>query len=79
MNAIVDRHIMSHMRSTLATLHGIVHDWLSAGSIPEVDWARMRSLDFQEILRSRDALVKRLRTRSCVLCGNFDEHVGDNI
>lgn len=74
-DAIVERHRISHMQNGVSALEGLVNEWSSAKVIPEVDWARMRSLDFQEILASRNAQVKLLGIRACGLCSNFDDHV----
>lgn len=63
------------MREALASLEALVLEWCKVETIPEVDWARMRSLDFQEALRSRNALVKGLENRACLLCSDFDDHV----
>lgn len=63
------------MREGIAALGALVDEWLIGGFVPEVDWSRMRALDFQEILRSRDSITKRLKGRACVLCADFDGHV----
>ncbi|KAJ7750230.1 antiviral helicase [Mycena metata] len=73
-DSIVDKHLISRMREALALLQGIANEWSTSTAIPEVDWARMRALDFQDTLRSRNTLVKRLENRACLLCSNFDEH-----
>ncbi|KAJ7150328.1 ATP-dependent RNA helicase [Mycena filopes] len=73
-DSIVDKHLISRMREALALLQDIVNEWSTSAAIPEVDWARMRALDFQDTLRSRNTLVKRLETRACLLCGDFAEH-----
>ncbi|KAF7302996.1 ATP-dependent RNA helicase [Mycena kentingensis (nom. inval.)] len=74
-DAIVDRHLISRMREALGQLQGLVSEWNSADApIPEVDWARMRSLEFQETLRSRNSLVEKLSSRGCLLCEDFENH-----
>lgn len=65
------------MRDVIRSLAGAIEDWTLAGHIPEIDWARMRSLDFQEVLRARNELTKRLVTHAAVLCSDFESHVGD--
>lgn len=75
MDAIVERHLIAPMRDAIKLLADLVAEWTSAGTIPEVDWARMRSLEFQEVLRARDELVERLKQRACILCGDFENHV----
>ncbi|KAK7063867.1 ATP-dependent RNA helicase [Favolaschia claudopus] len=73
-DSIVDRHLISRMRETLALLQNLVAEWATSSSIPEVDWARMRALDFQDALRSRNNFVDGLKKRACVLCSDFDSH-----
>ncbi|KAF9556418.1 antiviral helicase [Agrocybe pediades] len=73
-NEIVDRHRISRMREAVTSLSVIVEEWSEVGSIPEVDWSRMRSLEFQEILRSRDSLAKNLEGSQCVQCPEFENH-----
>ncbi|KAF7307331.1 ATP-dependent RNA helicase [Mycena indigotica] len=68
-DAIVDRHLISRMREALALLQGLVHEWNASTVIPEVDWARMRSLEFQETLLARNSRVEKLSGRECLLCG----------
>lgn len=74
-NDIVDRHLISRMKDAIASLQSVVEEWSSAGFIPEADWSRMRALEFQEVLRSRNLLVKQIQNNRCVLCPDFDHHV----
>ncbi|KAF9469690.1 antiviral helicase [Collybia nuda] len=71
---IVDRHLISRMKDGINILQNLIQDWLDVGSIPENDWNRMKALDFQEILRSRESLVRKLLTRACTLCSDFSHH-----
>lgn len=75
-DSIVERHLISRMRDGAAALQAAIDEWVVSGTVPETDWGRMRALDFQELLRSRDAVMKRLGNRSCKSCPNFEEHVG---
>jgi antiviral helicase SKI2 len=70
------------MRETVKCLEEILGSWaVDAGGessyrkIPEVDWRKMRSLNFQEALQSRGALEKKNSNRSCLICPDFDVHV----
>lgn len=69
------------MRAAVELLEQVVQSWIadskgaSERKIPEVDWRRMKALDFQEILQSRGALERKNRDRSCLLCPEFDIHV----
>lgn len=64
------------MKDVIKSLAGVVEDWTIAGHIPEIDWARMRSMDFQEVLRARNELTKHLGQNASVLCSDFERHVG---
>ncbi|KAH9950987.1 antiviral helicase, partial [Amylocystis lapponica] len=63
-----------HMQAAIMSLSSILSEWINHGSIPEVDWNKIRSLDFQEILRSRNELVKKLDKYGCTLCEDFEDH-----
>jgi antiviral helicase SKI2 len=56
----------------LAVLHEEVS---SMSELPEVEWTRMRELEFQDLLRQRIGLVDRLSKMGCQLCPDFEEHV----
>ncbi|KIM88714.1 hypothetical protein PILCRDRAFT_2912 [Piloderma croceum F 1598] len=73
-DAIVERHLVNRMDEAVNSLAEIVKEWVSAGTVSEVEWIRMRSLDFQEALRARNELAKRLDQYSCTLCGDFEHH-----
>ncbi|KIP11764.1 hypothetical protein PHLGIDRAFT_99229 [Phlebiopsis gigantea 11061_1 CR5-6] len=65
---------LSHIRDQLAQ---VVDDWVSKDNgIPEVDWKiRLKSLEFQELIRARDELVQRLPAYThCKACPDFDDH-----
>ncbi|KAF9021753.1 translation repressor [Hymenopellis radicata] len=73
--AIVDRHLISHMRQAIEHLGTIVNEWrTSGGSIAEVDWGRGRSLEFQETLKARNSTVQQFQNQSCTACQSFDAH-----
>ena len=74
-DAIVDRHLISRMRDAIAQLGALIEEWSSAPEIPEIDWSRMRALEFQEILRERTRLVERSRDSVCLHCPDFGRHV----
>ncbi|KAI0068005.1 antiviral helicase [Artomyces pyxidatus] len=73
-DAIVERHLKSRMTDAILSLTGLIEEWVTAGEVPENDWARIRSFDFQELLHNRDQLVKRLDPVACTLCEDFDHH-----
>jgi len=73
-HAIVDRHLKSHMNGAIAELGDAVREWVEADSAPEVDWSKIRSLEFQESLQTRSALMRNLNTKACLLCKDFEHH-----
>ena len=72
---IVDHHRKSLMLEITNSLRFLVQKWRSGGSIPEVNWGRVRTLDFQDALRTRNDFASRREGLSCTLCGEFDDHV----
>jgi len=74
-NDIVDRHLISRMKEGIAALQTHVNEWIGAGAITEVDWGRVRILDFQDTLRSRDSLAKHLGDKECLKCPEMTQHV----
>ncbi|KDQ12068.1 hypothetical protein BOTBODRAFT_189538 [Botryobasidium botryosum FD-172 SS1] len=73
-DAIVERHLKSHMNHAIAELGDAVQEWVEAGSAPEVDWSKIRSLEFQEALQARSSLVQHVSRKACLLCGDFEHH-----
>jgi antiviral helicase SKI2 len=73
-DGVVDRHLISRMKDGIAELRLLLDEWLLSGFIPEVDWERIRDLEFQEMLRSRDVMIDQLSTRGCKLCPEFFDH-----
>ena len=78
----MERHLIRPMQATVQLLEEAVRSWVadsdgksSDRKIPEVDWRKMRSLSFQEVLQSRGVLEKINSNRSCLLCPDFDVHV----
>jgi len=65
------------MNEAVEQLNGIAQEWKdnNASVVPEVDWSKMRQLEFQENLRSRNALESRLEGKGCILCQYLDDHV----
>jgi antiviral helicase SKI2 len=73
---IVDQHRITPMREAIKSLGILTHEWVATGHIPEVDWSKFRSLDFQETMTTRNVLQKKRGQCTCVTCPNFDDHVG---
>lgn len=54
----------------------VLHEELSSlPDLPEVEWTRLRALEFQDLLRQRGVLRDRLVKMGCQLCPEFEEHV----
>ncbi|KAN0100273.1 DSHCT (NUC185) domain containing protein [Tylopilus felleus] len=73
-SAIVDNHKKAPILDTTSALESVVAEWAAAGTLQEIDWSRMRTLEFQETLRARNEILSRLKTFGCTLCENFDDH-----
>lgn len=56
-------------------LEMVVTEWTTAGTLLEIDWSRMRTLEFQETLRARNEIIESLQTFECTYCKDFDGHV----
>lgn len=63
------------MTNAVASLNEVAKEWAEADQIPEVEWTRMRALDFQDALRRRNELAQKLTSKACLLCGSFKDHV----
>ncbi|KAF8665387.1 hypothetical protein AX16_000406 [Volvariella volvacea WC 439] len=72
---ILDRKRISKMQGAVSALAELVHQWVSNQSVAEIDWTRMRQLQFQDVLRNRDAFVKQL-DRKAIACTSFEQHYG---
>lgn len=73
-DGIVEKHSKTRMTDAILALDTIVKEWISTGAVPEVDW-RIRSFDFQQMLREKDRLLRRVENPACLLCADFDHHV----
>ncbi|EIN14380.1 antiviral helicase [Punctularia strigosozonata HHB-11173 SS5] len=73
-DAIATIHKIAPMRDAAVSLASVVEEWITGGCIPEAEWVKMRSLEFQELLRSRDVIAQRLSGRACTLCADFEKH-----
>ncbi|CCM03670.1 uncharacterized protein FIBRA_05814 [Fibroporia radiculosa] len=71
---IVSGHRISYMNDAIQSLSAVLAQWLQSDDIPEVDWSRIRSLEFQDNLRRRSGLMDRLASCSCTLCEDFEDH-----
>ncbi|KAH6875012.1 NUC185 domain-containing protein [Coprinopsis sp. MPI-PUGE-AT-0042] len=76
---IVDTHLIARMKEGIATLDTLLKEWAPTGSIPEVDWSKLRAFEFQETLNLRNTSAKRLDGYGCTLCSEFREHVSADL
>ncbi|KAG8904178.1 hypothetical protein FRB99_002126 [Tulasnella sp. 403] len=65
---------ISVMQAAAVRIQDVCRDWIRQGLIPELDWAKMKKLEFQECLRERNAMAQRLNGRVCTSCPNFESH-----
>jgi antiviral helicase SKI2 len=72
---ILNRLLISRMNEGVAALHPLVNEWMDVGVITEVDWNRVRVLEFQDLLRSRNSLAKHLGDKECLKCPELAKHV----
>lgn len=63
------------MNEGVAALRPHVNEWIDVGAITEADWSRVRVLEFQDLLRSRDSLAKHLGDKECLKCLEITKHV----
>ncbi|TFK77500.1 antiviral helicase [Pluteus cervinus] len=73
-NAILDRKLIARLKEGAVLLTTSISDWQAGGIVPEVDWNRMRNVEFQEALRARDGHAKRIRSRDYRNCPSFESH-----
>lgn len=75
--AMLDQRLISALKATQALLGQLDQEWSSASVShpPEVDWPRVRSLEFQEAARTLEALLKKVDTFACVHDPEFDDKV----
>jgi len=74
-NAMLERRLILALKGTCSLLGELYSEWGALPHPPEVEWPRMRSLEFQEALREHEILVQRLDTFKCVDDPDFDAKV----
>ena len=73
--AEIERHKILEMQNAAVALQTLVSEWADTSGVPEVEWDKIKVLEFQDILRSRESLLARLKGRTCTSCPNFSTHV----
>ena len=71
----MEARLKSYMNDAIAQVRVLTNEWVNNNHVPEVDWTRIRSFDFQERLNRRNTRLKRLEGSACVLCKEFEPHV----
>lgn len=76
--SILERQRISVMTEVMDQLIKISEEWVAANdsTIPEADWSKIRDLDFQENIQTRNKLDGLLENKSCLTCPAFEKHVG---
>ncbi|WVQ84888.1 hypothetical protein IAT38_007051 [Cryptococcus sp. DSM 104549] len=71
---IVDKKSKAVIEQTLQGLT-VLHEELSIlPELPEVDWSRLRGIEYQDLLKQRALHVDRLARLGCQLCEDFSDH-----
>jgi hypothetical protein len=73
--AIVDKKSKDISEKTTMDLATMQEELTSLPELPEVEWTRLRALEFQEVLRQRTSYLDRIVKLGCQLCENFEDHV----
>ncbi|WRT70395.1 uncharacterized protein IL334_007393 [Kwoniella shivajii] len=73
-SGIVDKSSKEPRDKALHDLTILHEDLSTLPELPEVDWSRIRTVEFQEAIRQRAILHDRLVKLGCQLCEDFQEH-----
>jgi antiviral helicase SKI2 len=74
-NSITKNSKRVDLRRLENDLKSMVKEWTSLGSVPEVDWSRIRLLELQDLLRDRATLINKVEQNTCLTCPEFPMHV----
>ncbi|WWC91541.1 uncharacterized protein L201_006487 [Kwoniella dendrophila CBS 6074] len=72
--AIVDKSSKQARDDALHNLTLLHEELSSLPELPEVDWSRIRSVEFVDAIRQRAILNDRLSKLGCQLCEDFQDH-----
>lgn len=73
--SILDKRSKEACQTTVEVLKTLYQELAESPELPEVEWTRLRDLEFQEMLRHRIGLTDRLSRLGCQRCPNFEESV----
>ncbi|KAE8180969.1 hypothetical protein CF328_g8987 [Tilletia controversa] len=65
--SMIMAHRISAMQGAVNAMIPYLLEWSEQGVIPEVEWSKLRKLDFQEALRARDGYVSKIAQQSYIL------------
>ncbi|CAD6975638.1 unnamed protein product, partial [Tilletia controversa] len=65
--SMIMAHRISAMQGAVNAMIPYLLEWSEQGVIPEVEWSKLRKLDFQEALRARDGYVSKIAQQSHIL------------
>jgi len=74
-DGIIDRGKVASVREATGQLQEVLDEWSTSGTIPEVDWSKLRALEIQDVVQARNTAAQSLSLKSCRLCSEFGEHV----
>lgn len=72
---IIDKKSEEARDKAMHSLEVIYEEITSLPDLPEVDWTRIRTFEFQDLLRQRTSLMERIDKFHCPSCPDFDDHV----
>ncbi len=72
----VEERDESEYTKLVQQLYSLAVETQQVGRVAEYDWSKIRALDFQERLRERDVLMKRLVGFQCLACPELNQHYG---
>ena len=73
--ALVNHRNKDLALQTMQALIELQTELASLPELPEIEWTRLRAIEFQEMLRNRIALTDRIVKLECQHCPDFDKHV----
>ncbi|KAE8215567.1 hypothetical protein CF327_g1163 [Tilletia walkeri] len=65
--SMIMAHRISAMQGAVNAMVPFLVEWSEQGVIPEVEWSKLRKLDFQEALRARDGYISKIAQQSHIL------------
>lgn len=73
MDAIID---LDETSEALDELYSIAQEWAASNLILEMDWSKIKQIDFQQLLREKNELARKMASCLCQTCPNISDHYG---